>query len=342
MSQSRRVILVLVVLAAVVIYFRTREAPKAESTAQHQPSSPKKSLEKSGGKPIPQLEPAILDTRGVPGKLQSNSDQRVAECWKKYEAEMTSKNNLPTGKDFDSRLPVGDWILKKGPLPGEPSPNQSRGDLLLLALAHGGTLSGNQNEGKNPKLALKILEDLSSADPRNSAPILLAAGILLKNGEKTEALELVRQAEQNTSRFDSYLMETTRAILLEAETPYEMVRAIEIVSAMPIADYGQLRELLKETKAVQIAEQMMANGSNERNAIELVEWIPIEYMIGHRAVEEIRGPAGLPNRKELWDKKRKAVDALGLDQAINDFEKECTIETLGEFMQIYQRNIRFR
>lgn len=222
---------------------------------------------------------------------------------------------------------VGDWYynhseMDSGVIAEEFSPQGK----FFLALAKAGLLEGFKID-PDAESALMLLEQVAAADPQNSAPLLYAAIIENKLGNRERAEELLKKGNQS-SHFDSYLKDFTFALFDGVRTPSDLLAAHEIWSMAPVPNYNELREILTESPQSNVENQLVKDGLRlDRNRITDLSWSPIEYAIGKKLLDSYGAGQNIPEYRDLLRKHPSTLATSG-ERVTSKLDSTCDLESI--------------
>lgn len=199
--------------------------------------------------------------------------------------------------------------------------------MFFLALAKGGLLEG-KTLALDEQQALLLLGQVAAVDPGNSAPLLFAAIIEGRLGNHVRKNELIHKASLCT-HFDSYLKDFTFALFEGVKRPSDLLAAQEVWSAAPIPNYLQLRYIIKEAKQYKIAEQLVQDGlRSDRERMENLSWIPIEYAIGKKLLKILGDNSSIPEYEDLL---RTNINPLAetTERAVSELDSSCDLASVS-------------
>lgn len=229
---------------------------------------------------------------------------------------------------------VGSWYYANSDANADVDEEESSPQgKFFLALAKSGLLAGVKIK-QDEEQALILLEEVAVADPQNSAPLLYAAIIEYRRGNKTRAEELLNEASRKTY-FESYLKDFTSALFYEVNTPSDLLAAQEIWSRVPVPDYVSLRKLLEGSQQPNIAQQLVNDGLRvDRERMADMSWIPIEYSVGKKLLDSYGVGAKIPDYRDLLLKHPSALEENG-DRMVTKLDSTCDLESIrGEVERV--------
>lgn len=280
-----------------------------------------------------------LANEAVPIKNNAAKDSQT-DCWtiiaSRYKADAQFKykeNNKPRIDNI-----VGDWFYKPAKEFKDNMSERSASGKFFLALAKANLLSGFETKTNLQKQAeaLQLLNEVSSLDTNNSAPLLFAAIIKQQQGLSEEADDLLQQANSK-SKFNSYMKDVVRSLYGSANTVEELLSAIGLYSSVPIPNYSLLNSFLLETHNIIIAQQLVADGINENSKIPDVDWLSVEYAIGNSILEKLGANKNLATYKELYEEKRLLLVSNQSDRLPDG---SCNLQALENQLQFYKEHLK--
>lgn len=335
---KKRILLLVILLGPISIFF-TKKSAKLHSendlavTDMSVPNSI--NINQNFQKEISLFSSQIANTAPTPSKKAI-----VAPCIEKFDQDIfTSENNFQFQKKIIQSLDsfVGEWFYIKGAL-ADVSRISSPAEKFFYALASAHLLTGlNPKIKLDRKLSLKLLAEVASVDPHNSAPLLYAAVINEEINDYTASKILVKQAVESTHLFNSYLMDFLKALTLASDSGEDFYRSITIHANHPVPDYLKLRDLILKYNLHQISEQLVKDGLNKDNLLLDYEWSAIDYTIGVATLKKLNPEYKLPLLKELMETKNK-LHIFEPDKFFEEFQQNCDLKLLeNEFLFLKSR-----
>lgn len=255
-------------------------------------------------------------------------------CWEKIDKQVRpSKIFLDENRHFINSV-VGEWYYLESSEKNNLRENSVPGK-FFLALARSGFLSGRVIE-QDDQEALRLLDEVYSNDPENSAPLLYMMMIQKRLGNDDLAAQLLATARK-TSRFDSYLLDFSRSLFERVKTAEDLMAAYEIWYQAPVPDYVSLSKFMKNQNPLFLSQQLMADGLRENTKLSDIEWVPVEYATGR----SMRGPMkdSFPTHRELLDRKTKGTE-LDVDNFITFLKRDCDVSGLTPLVKALQDQLR--
>lgn len=257
-----------------------------------------------------------------------------SSCWKKINSELETQNYLATENRLLREL-IGEWYFSnddKTPVENTPAPEGK----FILALARAGLLDGKKIQ-TNDDEAVKLLDEVSKADPKNSAPLLYAAIIESRRGDKDRAEKLFIQAQQSEI-FDSYITTILKSIFSQVRTPSDLIQAYGIGSALAIPDYLSLKGFLKNRDGGMFAHQLLKDGLDDNSILIDIEWSPLEYVVGKLLADTFEPNNRLPSYREIM-RKKNAQSLITANMLNSELESTCDISALYPMVDVIRNRL---
>lgn len=269
----------------------------------------------------------------VPTSKQ-NSTEHKEDCWRRLRDQYDSVEVFSQRKQGLIDHVVGDWFYKKSAQPLGDIVEQSKQGKFFLALAKSRYLDGFKNSiEKNENEAIRLLNEVITEDPENSAPYLYLALIYQSRGQ-IDLKERTLLDAKTTQYFNSYLNDFTKTIFSAVETPADLLAAISIWEKTPILDYKKMQNLVMEKRFDKIGSQLVEKALKPENNYRDVNWSLLEYTYGKAILDKFEKGHSLPKTNELIKTKIDFVHNL-TDFA--ELEKTCDINSLnGDVEKIYK------
>lgn len=266
---------------------------------------------------------------GLGGMQQVLPPQK--KCWEKIREQYQESPHFIVENRQRLRAVVGEWFyVKDNAERVESTDETSLPGMFFLALAKAGLLDGLKMQ-TNEQQALALLQRVSEADPGNSAPLLYAAIIEGRMGNRAHRDELLSELSK-TLYFDSYLKDFTYALYSGVRSPSDLLVAQQIWSTVPVPNYLALKDLVKEASQFRIAEQLIRDGLRlDRERSEDLSWIPIEYELGKKLLDSFGKGKGLPEFQALL---RQNPDTLGASAKL---DATCDLESIHDEVERLQK-----
>jgi hypothetical protein len=261
-------------------------------------------------------------------------------CWEKIRDQYQKNPDYLQGNRHELNLIVGEWFYKKNNYSTDATNvlERSPQGMFFLALAKGGLLEG-RTLALDEQQALLLLDQVATADPGNSAPLLFAAIIEARIGNHVRKDELLHTASQST-HFDSYLKDFTFALFDGVRTPSDLLAAQEVWSTAPIPNYLPLQNIIKESQKYKIAEQLVHDGlRSDRERMEDLSWIPIEYATGKMLLKIFGKDSNVPSYQDLM---RINQDPLGqaTERAVSELDSSCDLASISDEVQNIRKYLK--
>jgi hypothetical protein len=334
-----------VILAALTLFF----VLKPEYFSSPRPADPSLASEIPGSPPI-----AFSSEQNTPEQPLSdlpssenatNAADTVAsdmdlDCLLRMGRQLYSTNEfIEKNKSVIDRI-VGVWFYRKSSDSKNIPAEKSRQGKFFLALAKAGLLGGmeeiNPDFPKDEEEALRLLKEVSTEDPANSAPLIYLAWIYQKRGQTDISKKYIRQAE-SSSKFDSYITDFTTAVFSSVDTTEDFMMALSLWSKSPIPDYNAIVQMLIENKSEKIATQMVARGLNDKNNFTDINWLPIEYAVGKKILTKMGKADHLPKYQDLLKTKKNILDG---DLTLSQMAVTCDIRELESSLKMIREHFR--
>lgn len=156
------------------------------------------------------------------------------------------------------------------------------------------------------------MNEVILADPQNSAPRIYLAIIKSKTDSKQEMQKKLNQIESETTHFNSYILNFTKTLFKQINTPEDLLSAYDLWRVTPIPKYNVIGDFLKLHRLEKVTEQLLADGLSEKKFAEDIDWFTVEYAIGLSVMNKIRPDHKFPAWKEVYNSKRtKYINELG-------------------------------
>ena len=233
---------------------------------------------------------------------------------------------------------VGDWIYNFSRQGGpEPQENSTEGK-FLLALAKAGLLRTSRVTSDSSG-ALVLLEEVANEDPQNSAPLVFAAMIADKQGDRVAVQKLLKGLPA-TSRFDTYVSKITRRVWDQVRTGEDFFTAELMGPKSAQIDTLALEEFLVKRKLNVIAEQLIAELKQNPQGVADVDFP--RYWIG--GVTGILKSMGYKAEfLKARDKFESSLDGSSFGRKASDeFKKVCDVRVYDPMVAKLREHLEHR
>lgn len=280
--------------------------------------------------------------KAPPAKTASQPKAPEKSCWERIRDQFQTSPDYLAESSQRLKDIVGPWYYANSNT--HPSGNIEEFSLqgkFFLALAKADLLKGTKVV-QDEDSALRLLEQVAAADPQNSAPLLFAAIIENRRGNRERSKEFLKETNRS-SHFNSYLKDFTFALFDGVRTPSDLLTAQEIWSTAPVPDYMALREILKESKQQNVASQLVEDGLRiDRDRITDLSWIPIEYAVGKRLLDSYGKGTDMPEYRDLLQQHPSTLEQSG-ERIVSKLDSTCDIKSIEdevETVRTYLNQVR--
>jgi hypothetical protein len=271
------------------------------------------------------------------GEPDSDAD---AKCWEHINDQLRTNGYLESMRPKLDRI-VGAWFYAED-RPELKTDETSTPGRFFQALAESGLLSGRELE-PNHEHARKLLRDVADEDRLNSAPLLFAALLAEKDGDKAAADRLFEEAKRRPN-YHSYVTDFTRASVSEMKSVDDWFEAASVNSRIPVPEMGELAKFLKTRDSAAIALSMIRNYPFEKEKpVSDVDYFPLEYAFG-MSILKVVDPASttlFPGYKEILKKSLEANGEGELSEFwISPAKYGCDTRALEPMLAAYLARLR--
>lgn len=295
------------------------------------------------------VNPLVKDSEVATENLQtpiSSASATVAnfaagsDCLEKVEHELfAGENHTQYQKRLKQALrsSVGEWFYIANAA-ADLTQIQSKSEKFFYALASANLLIGLKTKVPlNHDLALKLLTEVYSEDRNNSAPLLYAAIVYEQLGKFSVARELINRALEQSTYFDTYVLNFSRTLALASESAEDFYRSTTILASHPVPDHLKLRDLILKYKLRKISEQLIQDALDKNKLLAEYEWSLIDYTIGVATLKKLSPEYKLPRFQDLMSQKNRMND-FNPEKFFEEFQKNCDMKFVeNEFLFLKSR-----
>jgi hypothetical protein len=214
----------------------------------------------------------------------ADTNEADSKCWERI------NDQIRTNGYIDSIRPkldavVGPWFYEDEK--SEPKADEtSTPGRFFQALGESGLLEGRSLDPKNEH-AMKLFRDVADDDRGNSAPLLFAAVLAEKNGDKVQADRLFEEAKTRP-KFNVYMTQFARVPVDNMKSVEDWFEATSVNSRIPVPSMTALSKFLKTRDSASIASAMIQNYpfAKDKPVLE-IDFFPLEYAIGLNVLKSV-------------------------------------------------------
>ena len=256
-----------------------------------------------------------------------DKEARKEDCWERIEQQYDSMDVFIQKNNQSFNHIVGKWFYHKTTEPLVDIVESSKQGKFFLALAKTGQLDWLKNTVKKDQTeAIRLLNEVITEDPKNSAPLLYLGLIYKSRGQKDLADKYFFKAN-NATKFDSYTNDFTSALFRSVKTPADLMAVVSIWGQSPIAKYKDIENIIVENKFDNIGIQMVAKALKVENNYRDINWDLLEYAYGKSILDKLGKGSQYLKVKDLIKSK---VDFSSNLTGFTEMQKTCDINSLNE------------
>jgi hypothetical protein len=327
----------IVFILALIIYVYTKKE-KAPPLAKIKPQSSQTHRNVST-QPIELIKKKAPQKKSVPQKIVED-DTSIANdpCLIKLSAENAEKIEQFKEKFLtDPNNPLGRWVYDSKSLVA-PTLTKNSLDSLYRGLYASNLLLGRENAKPNLDYAAQSLWESFEMDPKNAEPLFYLALLEKERNNLDEAKRILQLINDEHLRFQSSLTKIYQNVYSHAESPADMLGALDIFSELPIANISKIGKLLLEMEQNHLGSLLMSEGLDESRFIPDLDYDQLAYAVGRSA--HVRLPSNVdsavPSLMQLQEVKQIHPQWVWLAKQSDELDKNCKLENLESVFRFYK------